>query len=78
MGGGSPQGSGLWSFRGDDDGGGDGSGVDSGGGGGGGGADGQAKRGPEQQHAVPQEWRRRAQSGAPRFRSKTKAGPLEP
>jgi hypothetical protein len=40
-GGGSPQGTGLWSFRGDDGGGGgDVSGGDSGGGGGGGGADG--------------------------------------
>jgi hypothetical protein len=35
-GGGSPPGTGLWSFCGDDDGGGDGSGGDSGGGGGGG------------------------------------------
>ena len=70
MGGGSPQGTGLWSFRGDDDGGGDGSGVDSGGGGGGG-ADGllrvsgteptEAERAPEQQHAAPRKWRRRAQ-----------------
>jgi hypothetical protein len=71
-GGGSPQGTGLWSFRGDDGGGGgDGSGGDSGGGGGGGGADGllrvsgtgptEAERAPEQQHAAPREWRRRAQ-----------------
>jgi len=69
-GGGSPQGTGLWSFRGDDGGSiGDGSGGDSGGGGGG--ADGllrvsstgptdEAERAPEQQHAAPREWRRRA------------------
>ena len=67
-GGGSPPGTGLWSFCGDDDGGGDGSGGDSGGGGG---ADGllrvsgtgptEAERAPEQQHAAPREWRRRAQ-----------------
>jgi hypothetical protein len=66
-----PQGTGLWSFRGDDGGGGgDGSGGDSGGGGGGG-ADGllrvsgtgptEAERAPEQQHAAPREWRCRAQ-----------------
>jgi hypothetical protein len=71
-GGGLPQGTGLWSFRGDDGGGGgDVSGGDSGGGGGGGGADGllrvsgtgptEAERAPEQQHAAPREWRRRAQ-----------------
>ena len=71
-GGGSPQGTGLWSFRGDDGGGGgDVSGGDSGGGGGGGGADGllrvsstgptEAERAPEQQYAAPREWRRRAQ-----------------
>ena len=70
-GGGLPQGTGLWSFRGDDGGGGgDVSGGDSGGGGGGG-ADGllrvsstgptEAERAPEQQHAAPREWRRRAQ-----------------
>jgi hypothetical protein len=69
-GGGSPQGTGLWSFRGDDGGGGgDVSGGDSGGGGGGG-ADGllrvsstgptEAERATEQ-HAAPREWRRRAQ-----------------
>jgi hypothetical protein len=68
-GGGSPQGTELWSFRGDDGGSiGDGSGGDSGGGGGG--ADGllrvsgtgptEAERAPEQQHAAPREWRRRA------------------
>jgi hypothetical protein len=66
-GGGSPQGTGLWSFRGGDVGGGDdGSGGDSGSGGGG--ADGllrasgtgptEAERAPEQQHAAPREWRR--------------------
>ena len=70
-GGGLPQGTGLWSFRGDDGGGaGDVSGGDSGGGGGGG-ADGllrvsstgptEAERATEQQHAAPREWRRRAQ-----------------
>ena len=79
-GGGSPQGTGLWSFRGDDDGGGDGSGVDSGGGGGGG-ADGllrvsgtgptEAERAPEQQHAAPREWRRRAL-----WRAVSQPGPL--
>jgi hypothetical protein len=64
-GGSSPQGTGGWSFRGDDGGGvGDGSGGDSGGGGG---ADGllrvsgtgptEAERAPEQQHAAPREWR---------------------
>ena len=72
-GGGSPQGTGVWSFRGDGSGGGgDGSGGGSGGGGGnGGGADGllrvsgtgatEAERATEQQHAAPREWRRRAQ-----------------
>ena len=69
VGGGSPQGTGLWSFRGDEGGGGGGDG--SGGGGGGGGADGllqvsgtgptEAERAPGQQHAAPREWRRRAQ-----------------
>ena len=82
-GGGSPQGTGLWSLRGDDGGGGgDGSGGGSdgggGGGGGGGGADGllrvsstgptEAERAPEQQHAAPREWRRRAQWRAERPR----------
>ena len=57
-GGGSPPCTGLWSLRGDD-------------GGGGGGADGllrvsgtgptEAERAPEQQHAAPRDWRRRAQ-----------------
>ena len=71
-GGGSPQGTGLWSSRGDDGGGGgDVSGGDSGGGGGGGGgggADGllrvsgmrtgptEAELALEQQHAAQQDW----------------------
>ena len=70
-GGGSPQGTGLWSFRGDDGGsGGDGSGGGSGGGGGGGGADGLLRvssTGPtvrrsarQSSSAAPREWRRRA------------------
>ena len=67
-GGGSPQGTGGWSFRGDDGGG--GGDVRGGDDGGGGGADGllrvsgtgptEAERATEQQHAAPREWRRRA------------------
>ena len=70
-GGGSPQGTGGWSFRGDDGGGGGDVRGGDGGGGGGGGADGllrvsgtgptEAERAPEQQYAAPREWRRRVQ-----------------
>ena len=80
VGGGSPQGTGLWSFRGDD-GGGSGHGSGGGSGGGDGGADGllrvsstgptEVERAPEQQHAAPREWRRRAQWRAEALRALT-------
>ena len=63
VGGGSPQGTGLWSFRGDDGGGGgDVSGGDSGGGGGGGGADGLLRvsvTGPTERRSAPRAAARR-------------------